>query len=112
MKIIDILNKIANGTLEDEFTFAYDNKVFEYDRNYNMISNKNNGDKLGYIYKVECILNDEVELIQNDEIEVIEDVKEIKEITNPALIPPSTTMIVNKINELVRAVNELRKGKE
>jgi len=106
MKIIDILNKIANGTLEDEFTFAYDNKVFEYDRNYNMISNKNNGDKLGYIYKVECILNDEVEVIED-----VEDVKEIEKIKAVKTDFTGIQTIMNKINELVQAVNELKKSK-
>lgn len=32
MKIIDIINKIANGNLEDGFKFKYDSDTYRYNK--------------------------------------------------------------------------------
>ena len=67
MKIIDLLNKIANGELENGFTFGYDGYVWTYYR-YGRIANRNN-DELGKCYKIERCLNDEIDVINNNVIE-------------------------------------------
>lgn len=71
MKIIDILNKKANGTLENGFKFCYRNKVFIYNKNDNSIYHGDSTRELGEIYIIEKILNDKVLLFQ-------EEVKETK----------------------------------
>ena len=78
MKVIDILNKMANGTLEDGFEFKYDSIDFKYCKRSNIITEKytrirekNRACNFGEMYNIEEILNDEVE--------VIEEKKEIEE---------------------------------
>ena len=102
MKVIDLLNKMAND--EDyrptvvflSVTFTYNTIVGDYendrDSNYGIFAN----------YVIENILNDEVEVIEeNKKIEKIN----IDEIDNHINLK-------NKINELVRAVNKLNKERE
>lgn len=66
MKIIDILNKKANKTLEKGFMFVYGGKVYKYDKRYDAIMNANSDRPLGYDYIVENILNDEVLLVEKE----------------------------------------------
>ena len=106
MKIIDILNKMANGTLEDGFKFRYGNEDYKYKKEIDAIIDSYEGD-LGQEHVVEQILNDEVEVIETKEIEelticpeyVIYEDREIRENRR-------------KINELVCAVNKLNKERE
>lgn len=104
MKIIDILNKMANGELEDGFKFKYDNDTYKYNKKEDEIVSIEYGVCLGNYYKVENILNDEVE--------VIEENKEIEELDNMELINARPEVNAIKINELVRAVNKLNKERE
>jgi hypothetical protein len=102
MKVIDLLNKIANG---EEVP-----KYIKY-RNWN----NNSFDKMlvckeNIFYKL-----DQLEIYLNDEVEIIEEDKEIEEISFKRVgegIPLiDYDSIEDKINELVKAVNELKKGK-
>lgn len=107
MKIIDILNKMANGELEDGFKFKYDNYTYKYNKKEDEIVSIEHGVCLGNYYKVENILNDEVE--------VIEEKKEIEELPNELINDDWTYYTIKfykKINELVRAVNKLNKESE
>ena len=69
MKIIDILNKIANRTLEDGFKFKYGNDTYRYHKENNEIRSIEYDECLGDYYKTEMILNNEVEIIEDKEIE-------------------------------------------
>ena len=107
MKIIDILNKMANGQLEDGFKLKYDNDTYKYNKKEDEIVSIEYGVCLGNYYKVENILNDEVE--------VIEEKKEIEELPNELINDDWTYYTIKfykKINELVRAVNKLNKERE
>ena len=107
MKIIDILNKMAKGELEDGFEFKYDNDTYKYNKKEDEIVSVEYGFCLGNYYKVENILNDEVE--------VIEERKEIEELPNELINDDWTYYTIKfykKINELVRAVNKLNKERE
>lgn len=107
MKIIDILNKMAKGELEDGFEFKYDNDTYKYNKKEDEIVSIEYGVCLGNYYKVENILNDEVE--------VIEEHKEIEELPNELINDDWTYYTIKfykKINELVRAVNKLNKERE
>ena len=66
MKIIDILNKKANGTLEDGFKFCYKNKVYTYNKNKDSIYYGNSTTELGEQYKIEKCLNNKVLLFQEE----------------------------------------------
>ena len=102
MKIIDILNKMANGELEDGFKFKYDNDTYKYNKKEDEIVSIEHGVCLGNYYTVEGILNNEVEVIEeNKEIEEIS----IDEVDNKVALK-------NKINELARVVNKINKQLE
>lgn len=132
MKIIDILNKKANGTLEDGFKFCYENKVFTYNKNTDSIFYENSIRELGEKYVIEKILNDEVLLFQeevkeNEKVEENKEIKEVESITynftktsytgielskNFEIITELLNKQSDKINELVRAVNKPIKESE
>lgn len=107
MKVIDILNKMANGELEDGFKFKYDNDTYKYNKKEDEIVSIEHGVCLGNYYKVENILNDEVE--------VIEEKKEIEELHEYKNIGYSECDIKTnreKLNEVIRAVNKINKERE
>ena len=104
MKIIDILNKMANGELEDGFKFKYDNDTYKYNKKEDETVSIEHGVCLGNYYTVEGILNNEVE--------VIEENKEIEELDEMQIINARPGINAMKINELVRAVNKLNKERE
>ena len=77
MKIIDILNAKANGTLKDGVKFRYGNDDYKYKKEIDAIIDSYESD-LGCEYIVEQILNDEVEVTEeNKEIEEKLDWEEI-----------------------------------
>ena len=124
---VDILNKMANGELEDGFSFAYKGMIYAYDKKEDAIENCNNN-SIGNNYKLEKCLNDEVLIYKKDEkantieIKVIEENKEIEELnkisydefkyTDDKYRFDLTNIEYDKINELVRAVNKLNKERE
>ena len=69
MRIIDLLNKKANRKLKNGFKFVYDNYVFIFDKNEDVILSAKENRNLGEIYKVENILVDKIELIKIEEEE-------------------------------------------
>ena len=65
MKIIDLLNKIANG--EEVPKFKYEGKVYEYNKDNEWFTELYNDEKCkGEIYF--CELNDEIEIINDKKI--------------------------------------------
>ncbi|MBQ8473161.1 MAG: hypothetical protein IJ501_06630 [Bacilli bacterium] len=127
MKIIDLFRKIANGE-EAPMKFKYDNHIFIFDDKTNdyIYADGNVSfftDYFSYIYHLEDIL-----MLLNDEIEIIEEKEKIEELNlNHGYYLPSKEFVedyefkkfvldelfaqYDKINELVKAVNELRKEK-
>lgn len=69
MRIIDILNKKADRKLKNGFKFVYDNSVFIFDKNEDVILSAKGNRNLGEIYKLENILLDKIELIKIEEEE-------------------------------------------
>lgn len=115
MKIIDILNKKANGTLEDGFKFIHRNYIYIYNKKDDNIENNYNKGLLGDAYKVEKILNDEVKVLEeNKEIEELNYYTVISAVEGKfeENVDKELQKIINKINELVRAVNKLIKESE
>lgn len=82
MKIIDILNKKANGTLEDGFKFCYKDRVYTYNKAIDSIDQGNTENTLGGRYVLENCLNDEVLLFQKETSITEEEKKAIKELTD------------------------------
>lgn len=105
MKIIDILNKKANGILEDGFKFKFIERIFTYSKDDDLIQD-GYGWGIGQVCRLEQLLNDEVEVIEeNKEIEELK----FEEGTYTGIKVKAQTI---KINELVRAVNKLTKETE
>ncbi len=100
MKIIDLLNKIANG---EEPKIKYDNVILKYNKNEKRFIDK---DRLNLLYEI-----DFSEL--NDEVEIIEEDKEIEKIGNDyyhKTQPEQNQIFQRKINEIIDKVNSLEKN--
>ena len=112
MKVIDIINKIADGTLKEGFRFKIRNSynTFVYSKERNIIYCENGYEDFWEEYWIESIINDEVEVIKE-----VEENEEIKEIPNEIMHDDwryYVPIFYNKINELVRAVNKINKESE
>lgn len=119
IKIIDLLNKIANGEkVPKEFTFA--GILYKTDD----ISKYSHKDAIGNSFFREYYLTPN---FLNNELEIIEEEKEIEKlrINNGKVngtwengnnycytLSAPQTVIINKINELIEAVNEMRAKNE
>lgn len=121
MKVIDLLNKIANREEVPEI-IKYQNSYYKfYERlrdfyNYKKIDINTMEYLDSYLeddYFLTNILTGEVEIIKGKEI--IEEDKEIEEINFITEHDSFSTIdqykLQEKINELIKAVNELKKGK-
>lgn len=118
MKIIDVLNKQANGELENGFEFKHNNIHYVYFKSVDDIQRLDNGTNIGWNISINRHLNDEVE--------VIEENKELKKLPNEIYIKlqkgrynlenilngarTDLKMHQDKINELVQEINKLKKG--
>ena len=77
MKVIDLLNKMANGTLENGFKFEYGKTKYRYNKSTNEILDTKDS-WIGENISIEQCLSDEVEVIEeNKEIEEKLDWEEI-----------------------------------
>lgn len=112
MKIIDLLNKIANG--EKIKKFIFDDRLFELDDG---VYRQKNGSSLSdYCFIEEC-LNDEIY-----EVEVIEDNKKIEhigkkyDITDFKRKYPKVAELVKDLNnkqyEIINKLNEVLNDKD
>ena len=119
MKVIDLLNKIANGK-EVPKKIIYDNTTFYYHPEYRELIRYVNKDKRDdWKYLLYCVdyLNDEVEIIEEDkEIEkiIINSLGNIeKKLIDGSTIVLSTNKdeilhIAYKLNDLIDEVNKLK----
>jgi len=102
MKIIDLLNKIANGEeLPKKFKFAH--QIFNIDRYGNIVDEE--GDSI-----LESIFTDFSNI--NDEIEIIEESEDIEKIidyrtSDDELYNDNFGDFKSTINELIQAVKQL-----
>jgi hypothetical protein len=123
MKVIDLLNKIANGEEVPEI-IEFDDAKYYFRKIYKEYYRFDNSSTLYRDYNVFKILNDEVEVLEEDkEIEKIDrvngsylvDLRSDSSIAEQSEAITSLVMYLNnnvdKINELIKAVNELKKGK-
>ena len=113
IKIIDLLNKIANG---EEPKIKYDNHILKYNKNEEKFIDK---DGLNSLYEIDFSeLNDEVEIIEEPKkIEKL-DLEENAMTRNERYIRKEDNKFVNlsvadyelakKINELIYEVNKLK----
>ena len=117
IKVIDLLNKIANGE-EVPKKIKYCGITFEH-INYYYRSESGNSDLSSYIYSNKDELNEEVEIIEEDkEIEKLSyqqvgyqncdgSERKIKEVVID--FNKQVRQLGNKLNEVIESVNELKK---
>lgn len=109
MKVIDLLNKIANKE-ELPSNFFFEEIKFTYSKNRGLYLDEDN-DTFGERFNLEMAINDEIELIEQ-EID-IENIEEISELTHYDEYDEQGNILACKINELIKAVKQLdRKIKE
>ena len=112
MKVIDLLNKIANNDLPHNTKFkiiSYDNSFLcRYDDSYpGEIWVLNEESECSFNYKIDHMR------ILNYEVEILEDkTEEIEEIQRSDSYVDQINNNRNKINELVRAYNSLIKKQD
>lgn len=96
MKVIDVLEKLANGTLEDGFQFKildFPNNIYKYKKILNTIYNENMVTTLGEDACLDAILNDEVEIIKDNNNQYLKDNASHQE-------------IIDKINEIIKIIKK------
>ncbi len=105
MKVIDLLNKIANGE-ELPKVIKYENRILyledeadEYPPTFNYYDKDGNN----------ALFEGWIGQYLNDEVEIIEENKEIEKITNIGRFTRNQKKLAHKINELIDKVNELDK---
>lgn len=107
MKVIDLLNKIANGE-EVPKKIKYLTSIYTLRSNNNYyVENSDSTHSNGLYYQMigGSRLNDEVEII---EAEIIEEDKKIERITNEAFLnSPFGELVGGKFNEIIDALNEM-----
>lgn len=121
MKVIDLLNKIANGE-EVPKKIKYQGDIYSYDEEFELYMLK--GEEISLLQNVyECDLTDEIEIIEEyKEIEELEIFRNEEMGEGYFIIPKNTYFdkidlnnaeaeICFVINKLIKAVNELKKGK-
>jgi len=99
MKVIDLLNRIANGEDFKEKHFKYIDRI-DQEIDICMISEEN------IIYKL-----DEKSIKLNDEVEIIEEDKKIEKLFTGGYDTISDTTLANKINEIIDEINKLKEVK-
>lgn len=115
MKVIDLLNKIANGE-EVPKKIKYDENLYFYCKPCNIYEIDGNDDLCGKdLYNMLDNLNDEVEIIEEEkEIEkiIIKDMKIQAQSTGNYCYSISQPMkiIINKLNEVIDTTKKLEKN--
>jgi hypothetical protein len=110
MKVIDLLNKIANGE-EVPRKIEYDSIIYTRGWSDYMgdepITEYYNHDIYGSWFNgTELTLDKEVEIIEEDK-----EIEEIEPITGAYDSIEVIGVFLNRINRLIKAVNEIKKGK-
>lgn len=112
MKIIDILNMIANGEeVPKKVKVGY--YYYEYEENGEYINTENTEDYLfdfdSYYPLKQCL---------NEEVEIIEEPKKIEKLIEPIKLGDihenliSINKVAKKINELIDEINNLKEKKD
>ena len=119
IRIIELLNKIANGEELPQKILIKDivwYLVKDSDENFTYSQTQDNDWQKYIDYKMALTrnLNEEV-LILDDEVEILEDnteeIEELKPVKDGISYRYEWSEIPNKINELVKAINSIRKEK-
>lgn len=96
MKVIDVLEKLANGTLEDGFQFKildFSDNIYKYKKILNTIYNENMVTTLGEDACLDALLNNEVEIIKDNNNQYLKDNASHQE-------------IIDKINEIIKIIKK------
>ena len=118
IKIIDLLNKLANGE-EVPTKFTFKSFLWEYDIRSKMWFTyyQKNGETLNHrldkFFFLNLCLNDEVEVVEEDELIELLDYEEITYYADGKPIETKKEVfkskIVDKINEIIKKVNKMQK---
>jgi hypothetical protein len=107
MKIIDLLNKIANGE-EVPTIILFNSYKYRFDKIDRVYRNIRGNSTLGEINELDLYLNDEVEIIKEDKkIEKLDKQIDITKFANEYKeVAQCLTNFSNKINEIIDYINK------
>ena len=112
MKIIDLLNKIANGEEVPE-KVKFNGYIFEKDLETDYICYAKSGEFKYLLNEVFLSqLNDEIEIIEEDkEIEIPKHIpNEVIQDLDRVICPDNVKCIAHKVNELINYLQHINKG--
>ena len=96
MKVIDVLEKLANGTLEDGFQFKildFSDNMYKYKKILNTIYNENMVTTLGEDACLDALLDNEVKIVKDNNNQYLKDNASHQE-------------IIDKINEIIKIIKK------
>lgn len=103
MKVIDVLEKLANGTLEDGFQFKildFSDNIYKYKKFFNTIYNEDMVTTLGENACLDAVLNNEVAIIKDSN-------KDNNNNNNKYLKDNASHQeIIDKINEIIKIIKK------
>ena len=105
MKVIDVLEKLANGTLEDGFQFKildFSDNIYKYKKFFNTIYNEDMVTTLGEDACLDAVLNNEVEIIKDSNKDNNNNNNNNKYLKDNA----SHQEIIDKINEIIKIIKK------
>lgn len=112
--LYELLGKIKDGQAPKRIKFGEDTFIFEDGRYYEEFHINDVNGRLGDYFALDGMLNNEVEILDNED----EDIEEIKYyddsiawvIDGAGQLSDIDKIAIDKINELVREINKLKKG--
>ena len=110
IKIIDLLNKIVNGE-EVPLKIKWDGDTWGFKEQFNDYLHEKEDEEKEYLFYIGFDNYADTKRFLNCEVEIIEEEKEIEKMHVFKDSQEGLIKIGNKINELIDAVNELRKEK-
>lgn len=104
MKVIDVLEKLANGTLEDGFQFKildFSDNIYKYKKFLNTIYNEDMVTTLGEDACLDALLNNEVEIVKDSN-------KDNNNNNNNKYLKDNASHqeIIDKINEIIKIIKK------
>lgn len=110
IKVIDLLNKIANGEKPEKIRL--DGEIYKFcesSTSIDLLYRLYGGNETGWLHRIDVSLDEEIEIIEEEPEIDIQDIKEIVAVKNEGNMFGGVYNNTCKINELIKAIKQLDK---